>query len=453
MDTIMDRARHERAARVIQAYFKGYRARKAFRRLQQGNLKIQAHARGWYTRKMVKEERQRLALDQRFQRVLGLHYGRIDALELEQLQILEQPSANIEVWDARRALAATKVAAAFRGMMQRKKWAARDAERIQREAESRRVHAAFQEVNAAGASQAHGSAGRASTITLVPPPSARQSATVLIGSPNKSEAGGAPWDDVASSTDAEGRQGSNSTGTNWTRDASHISSKRHMDLSKQVDACTASYKAMAKHRRQDTQQVEARLQALSKEHQASAAKRVRVLAGRQQQLAVSEVLAGQLEGLVALDQLQDPQPHDFPKPSLGSERWERATQSHALALADARVGDQWWRHLHTLNRPDLQEALLQQDEDRWQMLDLTWRRRWLRIEDMEQQRPDPHAEFSHSRPLVLHELAEYQVDVHPTAQAQPGRDHDQSMATGRSIHPALGVACNLNISLSRQVKK
>jgi len=49
---------------------------------------------------------------------------------------------------------------------------------------------------------------------------------------------------------------------------------------------------------------------------------------------------------------------------------ERATQSHAIALADARVGGQWWRHLRTLNRPDLQEALLLQDEDRWQVLKL-----------------------------------------------------------------------------------
>ena len=39
-----------------------------------------------------------------------------------------------QAWDARRTAAATKVAAAFRGMMQRKQWAARDADRVQREA-------------------------------------------------------------------------------------------------------------------------------------------------------------------------------------------------------------------------------------------------------------------------------------------------------------------------------
>eukprot|EP00983_Pelagomonas_calceolata_P038247 1136721-Pelagomonas_calceolata.AAC.3 len=44
------------------------------------------------------------------------------------------PQHSKQAWDARRAAAATKVAAAFRGMMQRKKWAARDAERVQREA-------------------------------------------------------------------------------------------------------------------------------------------------------------------------------------------------------------------------------------------------------------------------------------------------------------------------------
>lgn len=45
----------------------------------------------------VGEERERHALDQRFQRVLGLHQDRIHALELERQLILEQPSRNIEV--------------------------------------------------------------------------------------------------------------------------------------------------------------------------------------------------------------------------------------------------------------------------------------------------------------------------------------------------------------------
>jgi len=62
-------------------------------------------------------------------------------------------------------------------------------------------------------------------------------------------------------------------------------------------------------------------QGLLKEHHASAAERLNALSKRQQQLALSEVLAGQLDGIVPLDQLQDPQPQDFPKPPQGSERW------------------------------------------------------------------------------------------------------------------------------------
>lgn len=42
-------------------------------------------------------------------------------------------------------------------------------------------------------------------------------------------------------------------------------------------------------------------------------------------------------------------------------------QAHALALADARVGNQWWRHLRTLNRADLQEALHAEDEEHWKV--------------------------------------------------------------------------------------
>jgi len=53
----------------------------------------------------VGEDRHRLELDQRFQRVLGLHHGRIHALEKERHLILEQPSKDIEVgvwvWSSR----------------------------------------------------------------------------------------------------------------------------------------------------------------------------------------------------------------------------------------------------------------------------------------------------------------------------------------------------------------
>eukprot|EP00197_Chlamydomonas_leiostraca_P012388 CAMPEP_0202875454 /NCGR_PEP_ID=MMETSP1391-20130828/27331_1 /ASSEMBLY_ACC=CAM_ASM_000867 /TAXON_ID=1034604 /ORGANISM="Chlamydomonas leiostraca, Strain SAG 11-49" /LENGTH=55 /DNA_ID=CAMNT_0049557133 /DNA_START=52 /DNA_END=216 /DNA_ORIENTATION=+ len=48
--------RRQRAAAIIQAFYRGYLARKAYNRLKNAAKKIQAHARGWYTRKKVGEE-------------------------------------------------------------------------------------------------------------------------------------------------------------------------------------------------------------------------------------------------------------------------------------------------------------------------------------------------------------------------------------------------------------
>lgn len=91
---------------------------------------------------------------------------------------------------------------------------------------------------------------------------------------------------------------------------------------------------------------------------------------------------------------------------------ENASQCHALALADARVGTQWWRHLKNLNRVDLQEALQQEDEMRWHTDDAMWRRRWARTSCVEERRPDPIDEVACSRPL-LSEIAEVaREDLH-----------------------------------------
>jgi len=73
------------------------------------------------------------------------------------------------------------------------------------------------------------------------------------------------------------------------------------------------------------------------EHAASAAERMRATAARQQQLAICEVLAGQLDDLVPLDQLLDPQPQDFPKPPQGSERWVRDRQDLPSKLEVTRA--------------------------------------------------------------------------------------------------------------------
>lgn len=46
---------------------------------------------------------------------------------------------------------------------------------------------------------------------------------------------------------------------------------------------------------------------------------------------------------------------------------ERAAQAHAMGLAEARVGRQWWSNLRMLNRQNIQDALLAEDEERWQV--------------------------------------------------------------------------------------
>ena len=67
---------------------------------------------------------------------------------------------------------------------------------------------------------------------------------------------------------------------------------------------------------------------------------------------------------------------------------ERASQAHALMLAEVRAGTKWWNHLKSLNREDIQLGILQEEEERWEAMDLQWKRLWRSIEEEEQTRVD-----------------------------------------------------------------
>ncbi len=58
----------------------------------------------------------------------------------------------------------------------------------------------------------------------------------------------------------------------------------------------------------------------------------------------------------------------------------RASQAHALLLAEVRAGTRWWRHLRSLNHEDVQLSLMQDNADQWHALDQQWRRQWQAIE-------------------------------------------------------------------------
>jgi hypothetical protein len=67
---------------------------------------------------------------------------------------------------------------------------------------------------------------------------------------------------------------------------------------------------------------------------------------------------------------------------------ERASQAHALMLAEVRAGTKWWTHLKSLNREDIQLGILQEEEERWEAMDQQWRRMWRSIEEEEQAKVD-----------------------------------------------------------------
>ena len=72
-------------------------------------------------------------------------------------------------------------------------------------------------------------------------------------------------------------------------------------------------------------------------------------------------------------------------------------QAHAVGLADAHVGSNWWSHLRALNREEAQQALLQEDQDRWQV---RARHDWVtQCRAVEHVHPSTHVR-THARPCL-----------------------------------------------------
>ncbi|KXZ46393.1 hypothetical protein GPECTOR_44g69 [Gonium pectorale] len=401
----------------------------AARRIQDAAGKIQAVAKGWYVRKKVQEQRDRQDMEQRFHGLMDRHREKMRILEEEKRELLKLPGGELEDWERRRFLAAVRVQAAWRGLVARRRLA-RSPERAKREQAARRIQAAFKKVmrsRSAGGAFA-GVLSAAGSLALQPggrgagtgPSPSRQSyalrqsgASVLLGSPrlpdSPSGGGGAlsppaarsPLSALSPQQQAQQAQAGRSgvagaglgPGGEIARSAATMGTKRYKELQAQVEGKLGAYVALAKARgsarRPDGRAIDARLAALLGEHRRTAPERLAAARTRQQNLVAVDGLCAQLEQVRPLADLPpDAAPQDFPRPPRGSERAERAATAHALALAEARVGTRWWAHLRGLNTTAVQDALLAEDEERWDAMDAVWRRRWQEAEEEENRRPE-----------------------------------------------------------------
>ena len=59
--------------------------------------------------------------------------------------------------------------------------------------------------------------------------------------------------------------------------------------------------------------------------------------------------------------------------SLDSHVQARASQAHALMLAEVRAGTRWWNHLRSLNHEEVQLGMLEENSEKWQAMDMQWR--------------------------------------------------------------------------------
>ncbi|GIL55935.1 hypothetical protein Vafri_11395 [Volvox africanus] len=176
------------------------------------------------------------------------------------------------------------------------------------------------------------------------------------------------------------------------RNSSMMGPRRYKELHAQVDGKLTAYMALAKSRgsrRPDPRVADAHLDQLLAQYNRTAPERLAAVAKRQRNLVAMDTLCAQLDQVRPLADLPpDAAPQDFPRPARGSERAERAAQAHALSLAEAKIGNQWWTHLRALNTQVVQDALLAEDEERWGALDARFRRKWKEVEDQENRRPD-----------------------------------------------------------------
>ncbi|KAG2486333.1 hypothetical protein HYH03_015037 [Edaphochlamys debaryana] len=403
--------RRDAAVRRIQAAWRTYKARKAFVKMRHAASTIQAVAKGWYVRKKLAEARGRHDMEQRFHAIIEKRREKMRLLEAEKREILAMPGSELEEWEQRRFFAAVRMQAHWRGLVARRKMA-QSPERLRREKAAATIQSAFKKLmrqrRATGAlaqaasaaataafASPHGSPLRQSHMRL-------SSASVLLGSPQPGFEGQGPGPGARLSPQQAARAGlvvEEEEEDVLTRNAKMMGPRRYKELKNQVDGKLSAYLALAKARgaarRPDAALVDERLGELLADYNASAQERLAAVATRQRNLVVVDTLCKQLEQVRPLAELPtDAQPQDFPRPPRGSERFERAKQAHALALAEAKVGSRWWLHLKGLNTKAVQDMLTAEDEDRWDALDAKWRRMWKALEEQENKRPDVLNEFA-----------------------------------------------------------
>lgn len=312
---------------------------------------LQAMTRGWHARQKAKKEKDRHASEARFNMVMDRHRERIYMLEAEKRELLKLHAGEVDEWQAKRHRAAVKVQAHWRGLVERRRLAQRRAasKSSSRAHDSRVAQEAFkhmanrrsnifpgliQDVNPASSIRVSqhmdhlgtpGTLGTQSRLLSLRPD---QSGMVLMGSPEPSpDQGlvrqGRPTDEVEVSVPKPSLHPNPHGPGVGIGPLTYMSSKRYKDLTRQVEARLASYKATARHQRLNPKEIESRLRSLLQGYQSRAEPSVQAARQRQQGLAASEALAAQLDqGLpTPLSEMpRDAQPEDFPRPAKGTQR-------------------------------------------------------------------------------------------------------------------------------------
>lgn len=379
---------------MIQATFRGYAARKAYKAKKLAAAKIQATAKSWIHRRQLTKLRDAAAQEETYQRVMQRHQERIQQLERERRALAAVPPAELSHWEAGRHRAAARIQACWRGALERRRLAA--------------AHGTLGGVavrNASFAAPPLGLEASATSVFLPLPEASRASAAhLLLPQPEPSRAavvaeasqvhGGAVGMSTDSLTAAMARGGGGGSGGGYHR-AVTITPQRMEELQRRIDRRLEADRAAAAataegHNR--TADLDPRLTVLLEERRQRRPEALRQANERQKILQTTELLCTQLEHLPRPDQLPPSvTPQHFPLPPASSGRMARARHAHAMALADAKVGSsRWWQPLKALNRHDAQlpeehmEGYVRQD---WDEKDQAWKKQWQRIVDLEKARP------------------------------------------------------------------
>lgn len=374
-----DYSKRHWAARVIQSRWRAHRLRRDYLRTQDAIRLIQAHIRGWYTRRQVAKERHRRAMDVRYQEVMHKYYERIKVLEKEKRLIEACPVTELDEWDAKRNTAASKIQAHWRGILERRRWLQRSPERQQRDQASRRIQEAFRSLVSARRTRHDAEEegkGQDPALTRLP--------TIFTGEAD----GNAALEAVGRNSPDKVRR-SVATRLSRARETT-ISLDRRRQLEKQINERVETFRGLTKQQlrlRPDPEDLDCKLNKLRDQRMQREDTELAVLRQRQRTLVMAENLFVQLQQLPKLSDIPaDSQPHHFPRPPRGSEREAVARQAHALALAAERCGRRWWRHLKIINKEDITRALLDTENETWDTQREAVLREWDKIMEEEEQR-------------------------------------------------------------------